>query len=513
MGADDIKGLHAELERLRAEYRTVAALAMRLSRELDPQALLPAIVTHARQLTRSEAGTLYVRRGDRLAFAVAQNDALDLDHDGKIEVPAGFELPIDGHSLAGLAALEKRSLNIPDVRNHPSYSRGSSKRFRYEVRSMLVVPLIEPDGDVLGVLQLMNARDEAGAFVPYEDRASELCEVLASHAATALVIANLYAEQQQVFDALVGYTAAAIDARDPCTAGHSHRVASYSVAIGREQGGFSELELRELRFAGIFHDVGKIGVRECVLTKSDKLLPETLATISARFAAAREAAIARAFEEACAHPGSDPRETAARALDALEAEFELVCRTSRAGGLAADDRDRIERLAGRTWTDHRGRAHELVTSDELEKLLVPRGSLTNAEREEIQSHVQMSWEFLKQLPFPGDLARVPELAWSHHERMDGTGYPRGLRGDEILPGARILAVADVFDALTAEDRPYKKAMSAARAMRVIEHEAQEGAYDGRSVEMLGRLVRDGRLGLGNGPSDEPEFDPARDAWR
>lgn len=511
MSSRDVSRLETDLARLGEEYRTVSTIAMRLARELDPSTLLPAIVTQARQLTRSEAGTLYVRRGENLAFAVAQNDLLDRDRDGAIDDLPSFELPIDSRSLAGLAAVEKRTLNIPDVTAHPAYSRSSSARFRYDVRSMLVVPLIEPDGDVLGVLQLMNARDEQDGPAAYGERAADLCAVLASHAATALVIANLYAEQQQVFDSLVGYTAAAIDARDPCTAGHSSRVATCSVAIAREMGGFSDVELRELRFAGIFHDVGKIGVRECVLTKSDKIEPEGMATIDARYAAACEAAIARAWE--ASDGAGRPREIAAAEIASLQEDLALLHRAKNPGWLSDEDRDRLQEAASRTWRDHQGRTHALIRPDELEKLQVRRGTLTEQERHEIQAHVQMSWDFLSKLPFPKDLERVPELAWSHHERMDGSGYPRGLRGEQILPGARILSVADVWDALTAEDRPYKKAMSGARALQVIEHEAEAGAFDGPVVDALGRLVRSGRIAQAVVGGDEPAFDAVRDVWR
>lgn len=505
--------LQEELDRLREEYRTVSSLAMRLSRELDPSALLSAIVTEARRFTRSEAGTLYVRSGQRLAFAIAQNDALDRDHDGKIDELPRFELPIDGNSLAGLAALEKRSLNIDDARNHPSFSRRSSESFRYDVRSMLVVPLVEPDGEVLGVLQLMNGRDPSGEIVPFAARSADLTEVFASHAATALTIAGLYAELEEVFDSLVNYTAAAIDARDPATAGHSSRVAAYSVRIAKQLGDFTEPQLRELRFAGIFHDVGKIGVRECVLTKSPKITDEVMDAIAHRFAAAREAELARGWRVACGDPAHPALRRAKERIAQLAGDVEFVRMLSVPAWVTDEDLARLESLGMARWTDCDGNDRRLIEDDEIEKLSVRRGNLTEAERKEIQSHVQLSWEFLRKLPFPHDLARVPEIAWSHHERMDGSGYPRGISGDQIIPQARVLTVADVFDALTAEDRPYRKSMTPEKALAVIEHEAKAGLYDLRVVEALRTLVAEGHLVPRKGhATDDQQFDAAKEAW-
>ncbi len=511
---EEVARLTAELARLGEEFRTVSSLGMRLSRELDPKSLLPAIVSEARRFTSSEAGTLYVKRGDRLAFAVAQNDALDRDGDGAVDEMPSFELPVDGSSLAGLAASEKRTLNIADAREHASFSRASSDRFKYEVRSMLVVPLVEPDGDVLGVLQLMNGRDAEGAIAPYDERSAELVAILGSHAATALVIAGLYAELQEVFDSLINYTAAAIDARDPCTAGHSSRVAAYAVRLAREMNCLSEPELRELRFAGIFHDVGKIGVRECVLTKSDKIPPEGMEAIGWRFTAACEATLRAGREQAGADDGHPALAAARERARELQDDLAFLRRITSPSWLADDDLARLRRIGAQAFTDASGTTHALLREGETEMLAVRKGNLTDAERREIQHHVQLSYEFLRQMPFPKDLARVPEIAWSHHEKLDGSGYPRGLAGEAISLQARLLTVADVFDALTAEDRPYKKSMTPERALSIIEHEAAQGAYDERVVGALRALVAGGRLvprAHGQGRDDSP-FDASRDAW-
>jgi len=508
----EIRRLEAEIALLREEFRSVSELGMRLAGSLDTSALLPAILTEARRFTRSEAGTLYVRRGDKLAFEVAQNDALDHDHDGKVELPR-LELAMDGSSLAGLAASERRTLNVEDAGRHPSFSRSSRDRFHYEVVSMLVVPLADERG-VAGVLQLMNSRNEAGRIVPYTERSAYLCEVLASHAATAMHVARLHDDLRRVFDSLVHYTAAAIDARDPSTAGHSARVGSYSVALARAMGSFTEEQLREIRFAAIFHDVGKLGVRECVLAKSDKVPPEEMRVIAMRVEAACEAEMARAWKASRGEEGH-PAVAAARAsCEALMDDLAFLERVKVPSWLDDADVVRLERIAASTWQDWRGGTQSLLNLGELEKLAVRRGNLTESERREIEHHVTLSWRFLQKIPFPPELRQVPEIAYMHHERMDGSGYPRKLKGDEILMQARLITMADVYDALTAQDRPYKKAMSPEKALAVIEHEAGLGLHDQDVVAVLRRLVEKGEL---TSPHrvvrDDVPFSPQRDAWR
>jgi HD-GYP domain-containing protein (c-di-GMP phosphodiesterase class II) len=501
-GAPDagLDELRREVERLRAEFRAVSDLGMRLATEMDPGPLLPLIVSEARRFTRSEAGSLYVREGEELRFAVAQNDAL-ARQGRSVEAPS-IRLRIDGSSLAGLAAAEKRTLNIEDARTHPSFSARARDEFAYEVRSMLVVPMVDHRGDVLGVLQLMNALDDAGQPQPYSERAAYLSGVLASHAATAMEIAQLHAELHEVFEALVRYSTSAIDARDACTAGHSSRVGSYARQLAEEVGGFTDAELREIRFAGIFHDIGKIGVRECVLTKSTKLEPAEMAAVEARFAAACEAAAAR--------PGRAPEP------DQLLAEVEFLRQANQPTWLEVHELERLQRLRGMTYASWRGEAVALLTEAEHDKLRVRRGNLTDAERAEIERHVTYSYRFLKHIPFQKDLARVPEIAYSHHERMDGSGYPRGLKGDEIPKQGRILAVVDVFDALTAADRPYKKAIEPIRAVEIIEKECERGAWDRDAVAGLRRLVERGklvprRLAEAAAP-DDGELRLDRDVW-
>lgn len=485
---EKLRAVARENATLREQFRVVSHLGMRLATALEPDQLLPEIVTAARQFTGAEGGSLYVREGDELAFAVAQNDRLE---EGAAATLKGLRLRLDGESLAGLAARENRTLNIEDAASHPSHGTEARDAVGYQVKSMLVVPLADDRGEVQGVLQLLNALDESGEAVPFSEQAAYLSGVLASHAATAMRIAGLYQELSEVFQSLVRYTTAAIDARDACTAGHSSRVGALALALGREMGSFDDQELKELRIAGLFHDVGKIGVREPVLTKSDKLTPPEMEVVRQRFSAAAAAWVAEASLGDAAR--TDAVERARARAGTLVDELAFIESINVPGLLRDEDVDRLGELAATTFRTWAGAEQPLLTADELEKLSVRRGNLTDAERADIQSHVVHSYRFLRKIPFPASLARVPEIVYSHHEKMDGSGYPRGLAGEEILLQARILAVVDVFDALTAADRPYKKAMSALRATEVIEAETRAGAWDPDVVAALRRLAESGRL--------------------
>lgn len=508
-GRDELDRLRGEMAALKDQFRTVSDIGLGLASRLDPVELLPDILTAARRLTRSEAGTLYVREGDALVFAVTQNDRLEREGHRAADLPS-IRLPLDASSLAGLAATERRTLNIEDASKHPSFSKASRARFGYEVVSMLVVPMVDHRGDVLGVLQLLNRQGDAGGPVPYTEGEAYLTSVLASHAASALEIARLHAELNEVFEALVRYTTAAIDARDPCTAGHSARVGAYARLLAEELGGFSRQELREIRIAGIFHDVGKIGVRECVLTKRNRLDDDAMAKVELRFEAAAEAALGEALAD-----GGDARAAAERARarrEKLAADLEFLRRAAVPQPLTAEDVERLGRIRDDAYSDWRGRRVPLLVEAEHASLSVRRGNLTEAERREIESHVTHSYHFLRQMPFPKDLARVPELAYSHHEKLDGSGYPRGLKGDEIPLAGRILSVVDVFDALTAEDRPYKRPIPAPRAVEILEHETAAGAWDAEVVAALRRLVASGRLRSRVDDASGSSGSAADDAW-
>jgi HD-GYP domain-containing protein (c-di-GMP phosphodiesterase class II) len=383
---------------------------------------------------------------------------------------------------------------------------------------MLTAPLIDKQGDVIGVLQLINkkrdpkaplvtAEDVETNVVPFDERSEELLATLASHAGIALENALLYAEIKHLFEGFVTASVSAIEQRDPTTSGHSRRVADLTVglarALERESTGpyrdvsWSAGDLREIEFASLLHDFGKIGVREQVLVKAKKLYPAEFDTIRARidFAIRTVEAEILARKLRALQKGAGNQDMAEldaegkRRVDELEASWDAIVAANEPTILKGGDFARIEALARESYTDLRGHVAPLLTATELSSLSVTKGSLTNAEIDEIRSHVTHTFNFLHTIPWGSDFRRVPLIAGAHHERLNGTGYPNHLRAEEIPLQSKMMSVSDIFDALTASDRPYKRAVPLEKALDILGFEVKDQHIDG---ELL-RIFREARV--------------------
>jgi HD-GYP domain-containing protein (c-di-GMP phosphodiesterase class II) len=492
-----------EIGRLGRELAELHAVGIRLSAERDPQALLELILTTARRITGSDAGSLYLvdERADgtrELVFALAQNDT--------VEVPfRTARLPLDRRSVAGYVALTGEPVNLADAYALPpdspfTINRSFDEQTGYRTRSMLVVPMRTPQGEMLGALQLINCR--AGRFSP---RHEMLAGSLASQAAVALANSRLYESVQALFEGFVSAAVTAIESRDPTTSGHSFRVAELTVglaeAVNRTPTGpyagrrFSADELRELRYAALLHDFGKVGVREHVLLKAKKLYPAELERIRHRVTLLKREVELRAARQKLGDVLARGRRGFARRAALVDAEAaarlaELDQALARV--LAANEPSVLPRevlaelqdLARPRFEDASGRRHAVLTAEEAEILAIPRGSLTAAEMEEMRSHVVHTREFLSRIPWTRELRRVPQIAGAHHERLDGSGYPRGLRAPDIPIQARMMTIADIYDALTAADRPYKKAVPVEHALDILQAERRAGAVDGDLLDLF-----------------------------
>ena len=517
--AGDHARAHREAEATRQELAQLNQIGVSLSAERDTDALLELILTKAREITRSDAGSVYVVEetsdgARRLRFKLAQNDS--------VRVPfTEFTLPIDDTSVAGYVALTGSVLQLDDAYvlppgSHFQINREFDERVGYRTKSMLVVPMATPQGAVIGALQLINCkRDLSTRFttpaaveaeaISYPERFRSLAASLASQAAVALENSRLYQSIQTLFEGFVQASVTAIESRDPTTSGHSFRVADFTVALAiavdRADGvvfreiRFSPDEMKEIRYASLLHDFGKVGVREEVLVKAKKLLPGQLELIRQRGEIIRRGLelrhAARKTDWLLQHGRAGFAERAASwdselamVLADLDQHLKAIAAANEPTVMPDEVSAGIRELAGRAFPDHLGDSLALLTLEEARVLSIPRGSLTPAEYEQIQSHVVHTYQFLKQIPWTRELRRVPEIARSHHEKLNGSGYPAGWRAEDIPIQTRMMTIADIFDALTSRDRPYKPAVPVERALDILAQERRSGALDGELLSLF-----------------------------
>lgn len=378
--------------------------------------------------------------------------------------------------------------------------------------SSMAVPLRGSAGFV-GVMQVDNRSTKA----PFAKPDLDLLMVLANSAAFALERAKLQSDIQRMFDGFVDAAVLAIEARDPTTSGHSRRVARYSTlladAANREETGplaavsFSERQLREIQYAGLLHDFGKVGVGERVLVKADRLYPEVLANIEHRLKYVRATYVSSLLARALtAQDGAPTGMEALRWIEGRATQFnrrlheilEFVRKVNRGGFVTDDQIERIQRIAAMTYTDESGQQQSFLEPMEVAALSIRRGTLTLDERHEIETHVTHTFRFLQQIPWSGDLRGIAEIVHAHHEKLDGTGYPQGLHAKDIQPQTRMLSVCDIYDAVTAADRPYRSALPAERGLDILWDEARGGKIDETYVDLFVRSGVWKRAGQGEG---------------
>ena len=510
----------AQLHQLARELRELNRIGMALMSERDPERLLKLILTQARRLTVSDAGSLYLveqnaEGREMLHFLRAQNDTIP-----NLPQP-DFTLPLDSSSIAGYVAVHGEALTIDDVYQIPpdrpySFNSGFDEKHGYRAKSQLVVPMKDHRDKVVGVLQLINRKrdpraairddeDAAAQVLSYGDRDVELVRSLAGQAAVSIENGRLYRDIENLFEGFIKAAVTAIDQRDPTTSGHSVRVATLTCDIAEvidqaSTGPFADVkftheQMKELRYAGLLHDFGKVGVREEVLVKSKKLPPVMLERIEARFDLIRRTVETEFHKQRADYLHEHGRAGLDEFMAGLEEQhkadiarvlrFQQAIRESNEPRILPEASSEIlQEIAETTIGDFGGRQVPYITEEELHFLSIPKGSLDSDERKQIESHVTHTYNFLTQIPWTEDLSNVAEIAYGHHEKLDGTGYPRGVGKAEIRVQTRIMTVADIFDALTASDRPYKKALPPQRALEILEMEGRAGQLDADVVQLL-----------------------------
>jgi HD-GYP domain-containing protein (c-di-GMP phosphodiesterase class II) len=466
--------LKDELAEQRRQFAELNRIGIALSAERDIQKLQDLILSTCRRLTHADGASLWLVEGEEgervLRFASTQNHSIDVPY-------ASFTVPLNEQSMVGYTVISGDSQLVDDAYELPPgaafgvAAREFDERHGYRTRSMLCVPMHNHAGDAVGAIQLINAkrnpRSKLSAanvdveVVPFRREDLRMIESIASQAAVSLDNKLLLDSIQALFDGFVQASVTAIESRDPTTYGHSGRVAALTVALAEQVSGFSAEQLKELRYAALLHDFGKVGVREHVLVKEKKLYPWQLELIRARFEVAK--ASRQLTEE----------------LAQLECWLAAVVAANEPGPLNDETRRLLATLAERA----------LLQPDELHLLNIPHGTLDDNERLEIESHVTHTYRFLTKIPWTPAMRAIPDIAYGHHEKLDGSGYPRHLKAPEIPIQARMMTISDIFDALTATDRPYKKAVPVDRALDILRSEAAAQKLDAALLDVfIGKRV-------------------------
>lgn len=513
-----------DLQRAEREMEELNRIGVALSSTRDIEKLLDLILQKAREVTSADAGSLYLveemsEKERRLRFKLTQNDSVRFPF-------TEFTLPISEKSMAGYVALRGEVINLPDAYQIPAdrpykFNPKIDQDSHYRTRSMLTMPMKNAKGEILGVLQLLNCKHDWGAKLtspeavedhvrPFAGRDVRQAISLASQAAVAYENSKLYEDIETLFEGFVKAAVTAIEQRDPTTSGHSFRVSTLTVGLAemvdRADAGpyagvnFTREQMKEIRYAALLHDFGKVGVREEVLVKAKKLYPMQLQVVQQRFDYIRKELEAKTSQQKLRIMLEKNREMALGEIGIIDQEherqlaeiddyFQFVLQVNEPTVLKEGNFDRLIEIARRTYLDPRGSEHNFLNPEEVRYLSIPKGSLDPDERVQIESHVVHTFNFLTQIPWTREIKDIPMIARAHHEKLNGRGYPYQLNSEQIPLQAKMMTVSDIYDALSATDRPYKKALPPERALGILEMAVRDNEIDSE----LFKLFADARI--------------------
>jgi HD-GYP domain-containing protein (c-di-GMP phosphodiesterase class II) len=504
----EVKELEEQARRQHRQFEELNRIGIALSAERDIGKLQEFILMTMRQLTNADGASLWRKTtgedgSPQLFLASSQNTSIDNTYQA-------FTVPVDDKSVVGYTVTVGWSQIYDDAYNPPAGKpqggKGFDAQYGYRTKSMLTVPMRNYKNEVVGAVQLINAKRNFDTkltianvpreVVSFRPEDLEMIESIASQAAVALDNESLLDSIQALFDGFVQASVTAIEQRDPSTAGHSGRVESLTTSLARavtdiEVGKYRDVyltedQLKELRYACLLHDFGKVGVREHILIKAKKLMPGQLEVIQARFEfVERSVQVKYANEKLEAMRSGGSGEAALADIDRkldeelgrLRTWIQGIVSANEPTVLPEDKASMLEELAQETYHDMAGHPHPMLDPQEFRFLSIRKGTLDPQERLEMEAHVTHSFHFLTKIPWTSVMRGIPEIAYGHHEKLDGSGYPRGLTSDQIPLQAKMMTISDIYDALTAQDRPYKRAVPRDVALDILHAEAGDGKLD------------------------------------
>jgi len=512
------KTLNASLIKQDSGIAKLVEIGIALSTEMDLDKLLAKILNEGMRLVSCDAASLFLLdredpENPKLNFKLTQNYTLSPSFEEQ-------SIPLTESSIVGHTALSGEALNIEDAYKISAaepyqFNRSFDKVMGYRTVSLIAIPMLDHKQQVVGVLEFINRKKHPNStlsnlvsieneVIPFDTACVDLLRALASQAAVAIESRKLMDSINRLFDGFVNASVFAIEQRDPTTSGHSFRVANLCEVLAQNvdccnEGvlhnvAFNEEQYRELRFAALLHDFGKVGVREHVLTKAKKLTEDNIKLLNYRLAFAKQQLQNQHLKqiiEIYEQHGSITPEIKTKLTQSLNQDIaqlnhymEVIISANEPSVLPQERFAELENIRSHLVTDYQGNLGGLITEHELAALSIPRGSLNEHERLEIESHVSHTLNFLKLIPWTSELSQIPNIAGAHHEKMDGSGYPNHLKSEEIAYQSRVMTVCDIYDALTASDRPYKPALPVERALSILESEAKTGMLDTNIVKVF-----------------------------
>ncbi len=478
------------IKTLENDIKQLTDISVALSKEKDRNKLLEMILLEAKTLSNADGGTLYMKENDNeIRFEIVMTDSLHIHMGGTSEHKVTFPnlklMDEEGNrnvaQIAPYVALTGETINIPDAYEAEGFDFSGTRKFdkmtSYRSKSFLTLPLKNHEDEIIGVLQLLNARSkDSKEIIPFDNHAESIVSALASQAAITLTNKNLVRDLRTLFESFIKVIAGAIDKKSPYTGGHCQRVPVLTMAIAEavnrtHSGIYKDVnldhdELYELHIASWLHDAGKVTIPEYVVDKATKLetIHDRIEQVEYRFEIIKRDAEISYLKS---NKTVKDEEFYNKTISELDHELEFIKKTNIGSEFMSKELiKRVHDISKRRWLFN-GKWSPLLTENEIKNLTITHGTLTNEERQIINNHVVVSIEMLNELPYPKNLKNVPEIAGGHHEKMDGTGYPNGLKRDEMSIQARMMAIADIFEALTAFDRPYKRGKTLNEAMKIL----------------------------------------------